>query len=392
MSLLTRRAFMASLTVAPSALQAFVLDPPAVRSTLFIGTYTEGGISGSRGIYASRWTPEDGSLADPVLAAATQNPSFLAISPRSKQSRRTLYAVNEIGNFAGTHDGSVTPFGMDERTGELKAGQAVDSGGSGPCHITLDHTGRSLFVANYDSGSAASFLVRDGALSAAVSKFKFSGHGVDPKRQEAPHTHGITVSPGNEYLLVNDLGLDRIMIFHLQAATAKLTPNSVQPYFSAKPGAGPRHGTFHPTGRWFYSLNEMHSTIDQLEWDDHDGTLKWISTTPTLPPEFAVEHNTAAEVVIDGQGRFLYASNRGHDSIAVFAVDDRTGALTLVERHSSGGKAPRHFAIDPSGDWVLVANQETNNIVVFKRDRSSGMLKDTGKLYKVDKPVCLVFA
>jgi 6-phosphogluconolactonase len=136
----------------------------------------------------------------------------------------------------------------------------------------------------------------------------------------------------------------------------------------------------------------MHSTIDQLEWDEHDGTLKWISTTPTLPPDFAVEHNTAAEVVIDGQGQFLYASNRGHDSIAVFAVDGRTGALSLVERHSSGGKAPRHFAIDPSGDWVLVANQQTNNIVVFKRDRSSGMLKDTGKIYKVDKPVCLVFA
>jgi 6-phosphogluconolactonase len=369
-----------------------VLDPPAVSSTLFIGTYTEGSASGSRGIYASRWTAADGSLTDPVLAAATPNPSFLAISPRSKQSRRTLYAVNEIGNFAGTHDGSVTPFGVDERTGALKAGQAVDSAGGGPCHIALDHTGRSVFVANYDGGSVASFLAREGALSAAVSQFKFSGHGADPKRQEAPHTHAVTVSPGNDYLLVNDLGLDRIMIFHLQAATAKLTPSSVQPYFSAKPGAGPRHGAFHPTGRWFYSLNEMHSTIDQLAWDEHHGTLKWISTTPTLPLDFPVEQNTAAEVVIDGEGRFLYASNRGHDSIAIFSIDGRTGELTLVERHSCGGKEPRHFAIDPSGHWLLVANQQTNNIVVFKRDRSSGTLKDTGKFCKVDKPVCLVFA
>jgi 6-phosphogluconolactonase len=286
----------------------------------------------------------------------------------------------------------VTPFRLYGQYDDLKADQPVDSGGSGPCHIALDHSGRCVFVANYDSGSVASFLVRDGGLSPAVSQFKFSGHGFDPSRQEAPHTHAVTVSPENKYLLVNDLGLDRIMIFHLDPTTAKLTPNSVQAYYSAKPGAGPRHGAFHPTGRWFYTVNEMHATVDQLAWDERNGTLKWVSNTPMLPVDFPISKNTAAELAIDSEGRFLYASNRGHDSIAVFSIDGRTGELSLVERKSCGGKGPRHFAIDPSGDWLLVANQHTNDIVIFRRDRSSGKLSETGRSRKAIEPVCIVFA
>lgn len=393
MNLITRRGFIGYLAVAPSAMRGVALDAPA--ATLYIGTYTvANGATGSRGIYTSQWNAANGSLTEPVVAAVTTNPSFLAISPslslsRSRPRNRSLYAVDEVDNFSGTRDGSVTPFRIDGN--KLTAGHPVDSGGSGPCHIAVDHSGRAIFAANYDSGSVASFLATESGLSSAVSQFKFSGHGPNLKRQEAPHTHAVTVSPGNDYLLVNDLGLDRIMIYRLQAATATLTPNSVQPYYSAKPGAGPRHSVFHPNGRWLYCVYEMDSSIDQLAWDEQHGTLKWISNAPLLPANFPLGKNTAAELAMDASGRFLYASNRGHDSIAVFSIGAWSGALTLTQRVPCGGKEPRHFAIDPSGDWLLVANEKTNDIVVFHRDRSTGMLKATGRSYKIIEPVCLVF-
>lgn len=388
MPLLTRRRFLASLAVAPAAIRAFAIDPGS--STLLIGTYTT---TGSHGIYAAHWRAADGSLSDPTLVATTPNPSFLALSPTSTK-HRTLYAVNEIANFTGTHDGSVTPFRLDANSlPEIKlvAGSTVDSGGRGPCHIALDSSGRSIFVANYDSGSVASFLATEKGISPAVSTFKFSGHGANSKRQEAPHTHAVTVSPGNGYLLANDLGLDRIMIYRLNPATAHLNPNPAQPYYVAKPGSGPRHSLFHPNGRWLYCVNELISTVDHLAWNEQNGTLTFVATYAMLPPDFPATQSLAAELAIDDAGKFLYASNRGHDSIVIFSVDDHSGALTLVDRTPCLGKEPRHFTIDPSGGWLLVANEKSNNITLFRRDGDTGKLKETGRSTKLAEPVCLVF-
>ncbi len=368
-------------------------------TTLFIGTYTaKAGVVGSHGIYTCGWNAATGELTAPTLTAATPNPTFLALSP--VRGTRVLYAVNEISDFGETHNGSVTSFRIEGSAVRLHGLSAVDSGGDGPCHIALDHSGRSVFVANYGGGSVASFRVlkngaQDGGLSPAVSHFQFSGHGADPKRQEAPHTHGVTVSPGNRFVLVNDLGLDRIMVFRMNPATATLTPNegsARQPYWSARPGSGPRHSLFHPSGRWLYSVNELHSTVDQLAWNEEHGTLKLLSTAVLLPSDFAANTNRAAELAIDAGGRFLYASNRGHDSIAVLSIDRSTGTLTTVQRVACGGKNPRHFAVDPSGNWLLVANQDTNNLVVFRRDPISGKLMPGSGACQLDKPVCLVFA
>lgn len=388
MSSLTRRQILASLAVAPAAMRAIALGPST--STLFIGTYTT---AGSHGVYAAQWNAADGSLSDPALVATTPSPSFLALSPASTK-RRILYAVNEIDNFAGTHNGSVTPFRLDTNNlhgVKLAADPAGDSGGKGPCHIALDSTGRSIFVANYDSGSVASFLATEKGISPAVSTFKFSGHGANSKRQEAPHMHAVTVSPGNRYLLANDLGLDRIMIYRLNPATAHLAPNTAQPYYAAKPGSGPRHSLFHPNGRWLYCVNELTSTVDHLAWNEQNGTLTFIATYGLLPPDFPVTDSLAAELAIDTAGKFLYASNRGHNSIVIFSVDDHSGALTFVDRTRCLGKEPRHFVIDPSGHWLLVANEKSNNIVLFRRDGNSGTLKEIGRSAKLIEPVCLVF-
>lgn len=388
MPFLTRRRFLASVAVAPAAVRAFAADFGS--STLFIGTYTA---AGSHGIYAAEWNAVDGSLSEPILAATTPNPSFLALSPASIKPR-TLYAVNEVEDFAGTHNGSITPFGLDAHRlpgSKLTAEPPIDSGGSAPCHIALDRTGHSIFVANYGGGSVASFLATHEGISPAVSIFKFSGHGKDLNRQEAPHAHGVAVSPGNGYVLVNDLGIDRIMIYRLNAATALLTPNAAQPYYAAKPGSGPRHGLFHPNGRSLYCINELSSTIDHLAWNEQKGTLTFIASHAILPAGFGTTQNRAAELAIDHAGKFLYATNRGHESIVIFSVDKHSGALAMVDRFPYLGKEPRHFTIDPSGDWLLVANQKSNDITLLRRDGNTGKLKETGRSVKLAEPVCLVF-
>ncbi len=379
----SRRSFLGQLSALALAActRSWAVAPTGL---IFAGTDTSANGSTSRGVYAFRWDADEGTLAPLGLAAATVNPRFLALSP----NRRFLYAVNGVDQYRGQNSGSITSFAV--RESKLKAINRVPSGGGRPAKITLDITGKAAFVANYGGGSAASFRVlRNGGLSRAVSRFQYSGHGADPQRQAAPHAHCVTVSPDNRYVLVNDLGLDRISVYHLDPLTAVLTAND-PPFYEALPGSGPRSFVFHPTGKWAYSLNELANTLDVLSWDAARGVLTRLQNLSTLPEGFHGS-NTAATVAVDASGRFVYASNRGDNSIAVFSIDDREGTLKPVQHVGCGGKTPRYFALDPGNDWLLVANEDSSNIVVFARNTRSGLLTPTGREYPVSHPVCMVF-
>ena len=381
----SRRSFLAKLSALAlaSRTRSWASEPAKL---LYAGTYTNDKGSTSQGIYAFRWDPDEGALELEGLAAATVNPSFITLSP----DRRHLYAVNEVDEYRGSKTGSVTSFAVERDPAKLKAINTVPSAGGGPCKITVDFTGKAAFVANYDGGSAASFqILKNGALSKPVSTLQYTGHSADPERQAAPHTHCTTVSPDNRYVLINDLGLDRISVYHLNPQTALLTPND-PPFYEALPGSGPRSFTFHPSGKWAYSLNEIANTVDALAWDGEHGTLKRLQNISTLPEGFAGS-NTAAQVAVDSSGRFLYASNRGDNSIAVYSISDRDGTLKAVQHVDCGGKTPRHFALDPGNQWLLVANEDSSNIVVFARNTRSGLLNPSGKQYPLSHPVCLVF-
>jgi 6-phosphogluconolactonase len=377
----SRRSFLAKL----SAL-ALAARTPGWAATLsgliFAGTYTDKGAS--RGIYGFGWDADAGTMTPLGLAAATVNPSFLALSP----DRRHLYAVNEVDAYHGEKSGSISSFAV--AGDKLRPVNVVASMGGGPANVAVDYTGKAVFVANYGGGSAASFRVLpSGGLTKAVSSFQYTGQGADPKRQGEPHAHCTTVSRDNRYVLVNDLGLDRISVYHLDPLTARLTPNT-PPSYQALPGSGPRSLAFHPSGRWAYSLNEIASTLDVLAWDAEQGTLSRIQNISTLPEGFTGS-NTAATVAVDSAGRFVYASNRGDNSVAVFSINDREGTLKPVQHVDCGGKSPRHFALDPGNQWLLVANQDSSNIVVFARNPRTGFLTPSGNQYPLSFPVCLVF-
>ena len=385
LSTVSRRAFLAAVPFFPPALHALLKESQPGQRTLLIGTSSN---DPSKGIYASGWDPETGQLSAPWLLQATPNPSFMVIS----RDQRSLYACNEIAGSPGTgKDGEVSAFHLKVDPSELRPLDTVDSGGSGPCHVSLDHTGRCLFVANYASGSIASYRIHsDTSVGPIVSHFQFSGHGPNPTRQAGPHAHGCFPSPDNRFVLANDLGCDRIMIYRLNAATAALAPHEPAS-FAMPPGSGPRHLAFHPRGKWVYCISELLSTVTQLGWNAQNGSLALLSTISTLPEGFDVALNAAAEVAISGDGRFLYASNRlMENSIAVFSIDEHSGALALVQRISSGGKTPRHFTFDAEEKWLFAGNQDSGNIVVFRRDGRTGKLTQTSSIAGVTAPTCVL--
>jgi 6-phosphogluconolactonase len=352
---------------------------------VYIGTYTEDG-SKSKGIYAYRFDPATKELTAIGLVAETINPSFLAVHP----NHRFLYAVNEVGKYKGQSSGAISAFAIDHVTGKLTLLNEVPSRGADPCYITLDKTGKYVLVANYTGGSVAVFpLLEDGRLGEASAFVQYQGHGKNPERQEGPHPHSIDLSPDNHFALVDDLGLDQVIAYRFDGAKGSLTPNPPVS-ITAEPGAGPRHFAFHPSGNFAYLINEMQSTVTVFAYDAAGGALRSRQTISTLPKDFP-GHNDAAEMQVSPSGKFLYASNRGHDSIAVFAIDRRRGTLTPVENVPTGGKIPRSIAIDPTGSFLLAANQKSDNVVVFRIDTRTGRLTPTGGKVEVAAPVCVTF-
>ncbi len=385
MKQLTRRGFIfgsAAFSVAGRAGFALAKGADAGRM-LLVGTQTSGT---SRGIYLYSFDSASGELGAPALAAEADNPTFLALSPNG----RSLLVANELDTYEGKSGGAVSSYTIDRANARLIKVNEVASQGGGTCHVAFDHTGRSAFCANYGGGSAASFSVgADGRLSPAVSFFQYTGHGPDEKRQKAPHAHRVTVSPDNRFLLVNDLGLDVIHIYRLDAGTAKLTLNDPAAWQSA-PGAGPRALQFHPNGRFAYCVTEMTSSVVVLRWDARPGVLETVQEVVMRPPDF--QGTTAGDdIVIDRDGRFAYAADRFDDIIVTFAISPASGTLTLLNRTPCGGKVPRHLTLDPSGRWLLVANQASDNIAVLARDTKTGQLT-AGKSFSLSKPQCLVFA
>ncbi len=351
---------------------------------VYIGTYTGGK---SQGIYTALFDASGGTLSQVELAAKTTNPSFLAIHP----NRKWLYSVGEVSDFGPKRQGAVSAYAIDAESGRLELLNQQGSGGSGPCHLSLDSKGQSVLVANYGSGSIAALPVEQGGkLREAASVVQHRGGSVNPQRQAGPHAHQIVVPPGDKFALVCDLGLDKVMSYQFNPAKALLEPNE-PPSASVPAGAGSRHLAVHPNGKLLFVANEMGSTVSAFSYDKKRGALKILETDSTLPSDHPVKNSSCAEIEVHPSGKFLYVSNRGQDSIAVFAIDSRTGKLSVVQHQSTLGKTPRHFAIAPGGKWLLAENQDSDNIVVFALDPATGRLTPTGHEREVGKPVCLVF-
>jgi 6-phosphogluconolactonase len=348
---------------------------------MYIGTYTE---HSSKGIYAYRFNAETGKATSLGIAAETTNPSFLAVDP----TKKFLYAVNEISEYEGQKTGGVSAFVIDPKTGKLTFLNEVSSEGPGPCHITLDRTGKYVLVASYDGGSLAAYpMLDDGRLGKPSAKVQHSGHGADPERQGKPHAHWIGLSPDNRFAFAVDLGLDKVLIYRFDPGKGTLVPND--PAFAAvDPGAGPRHFSLDPSGKFGYVINELGSTITAFSHDAKAGALQKMQTISTLPEDFKGKNDTA-EIVVHPNGKFLYGSNRGHDSIAVFAINRANGSLKPIDYVSTQGKTPRNFEIDPSGGYLFAADQDSDKVVVFRIDPNTGHLTPTGEVLQVPSPVCV---
>ena len=349
---------------------------------VYIGTYTRGE---SEGIYVYRMMPS-GALEFVSVCKGLDNPAFLAIHPQE----RHLYAVNEMGTFAGKPGGGVSALSMNPETGELTLLNQQSSHGTSTCHLSVDQTGQYVLAANYGNGSVTVLpILPGGELGEATDVVQHRGSSVDPGRQKGPHAHSIMLDRANRHAFVPDLGLDRIMIYQLDLAQGKLVPNE-KPWAKVAPGAGPRHFTFHPNGKYAYVINQINSTMTAFTCDEERGELAEIQTVSTLPEGFSGA-SSCADVHVSPSGRFLYGSNRGHDSIVIFEINQDTGELTYVAHEPTHGKAPRNFGIDPTGNFLLAANQNSDNVVTFRIDQEKGTLTPTGHVAEVPMPVCVKY-
>jgi 6-phosphogluconolactonase len=375
-----------ALALAPPRRSQAADGPKAAKVRVYIGTYTSGGAS--RGISLLELDLATGELTPRGLAAEAVNPSFLALDP----TRRFLYAVGEIDQFGGQRTGSVSAFAIDRSSGTLSLLNQQPSHGQGPCFLTVDRGGKNVLVANYGSGSVACLpIVAGGRLGPATSFLQHEGASVDPQRQKGPHAHSVNLDAANRFAVVADLGLDKLMIDRFDAEHGTLTPGD-PPFARVAPGAGPRHFAFHPDGRHAYVINEMHCTVTAFDYDPERGSLGEVQTLSTLPEGVQGKNLSTAEVQVHPSGRFLYGSNRGHDSIAIFAIDATTGRLRAVGHQPTQGKTPRNFGIDPTGRYLLAANQDSGTVIVFRIDPQSGQFEPTGHSADVPKPVCVKFA
>jgi len=380
---ISRRRFLQWLLLLAFVPAGVAKDSPRNKYLLFVGTYTE---KESKGIYAYRFDTASSELTPLGVAAETTNPSFLAVDP----SGHFLYAVNEVPTYKGATGGAVSAFAINRQTGKLSLLNEVPSRGADPCYISFDRSGKFALVANYTGGSVAVFPVQsDGRIGAASAFVQHAGSSVSKERQEGPHAHWIETTPDNRYAIAVDLGLDELLVYRFDAKTGALTPND-PPFAKLDPGAGPRHLAFHPSSKFAYVVNELQSTVTTFSYDADRGAFHKLGSVSTLPKNFSGTNDTA-EIHVHPNGKFLFASNRGHDSIVVFTIDLKSGALTLVDHFPTGGKTPRNFEIDPTGKVLFVANQDTNNIVLFRIDPDTGRLSRIGQPLEVPSPVSLRF-
>ena len=354
---------------------------------VYFGTYT-GEKSTSKGIYVSRLEGASGVLTAPELVAETANPSYLAVHPAGKW----VYAANEVRSFGDKETGSVSAFAVDGATGRLSALNQESSGGRGAVHLIVDKAGHNVLVANYGGGSAAVLpIAPDGALKPATAFVQHTGSGFDKRRQSAPRAHSINLDPGNRFVYVPDLGLDKVMIYRFDGERGTMVAND-PPFAQMRPGDGPRHFAFHPEGRFAYVINEMGLTITAFAADPQRGALSEVETVSTLRfGESAQEGFSTADVQVHPSGRFLYGSNRGHDTIVAFEIDRKSGKLRYVEHEPTQGNGPRAFGIDPTGRYLLAANQRSDSVVVFSIDAQTGRLTPTGHKITLGQPACVKF-
>ncbi|HJS52053.1 MAG TPA: lactonase family protein, partial [Pyrinomonadaceae bacterium] len=351
---------------------------------LYVGTYTAEP-SKSEGIYLFRFDGRNGRITAHKVVSGVEEPSFLAIDRR----RRFLYAVNETLDYQGQKSGAVSAFAIDQSTGSLSFLNKQPSMGGAPCHISISNDGRFALVANYIGGNVAVLPIeKNGSLGRSVDVRQHEGKGTK-KQQEAPHAHSVLLDDKDRFVFVNDLGTDKVVIYEFDRNTGKLSPNGAQPFYMARPGAGPRHFKIHPNGRFAFVVNELDMTVTSLNFDAKLGKLSEVQTLSTIPASYAGT-NSCADLHISPDGNFLYASNRGHDSIVSYRIDPGTGSFQLIEHVPTGGKTPRNFAIDPTGSYLLAANQRSDSIVVFGIDRRTGKLSATGNTVSVPSPVCLL--
>jgi 6-phosphogluconolactonase len=373
------------LLAASAAAQKHIPNKPYL---VYVGTYTNK--TASKGIYVYNFDPGTGKLTSLGVAAESEDPSFLAVHSSGKY----LYAVNEIDHFDDKKSGAASAFSIDQKTGKLTLLNRAATRGAGPCHISLDKSGKFALVANYDGGSVATFPVHpDGTLGEAADFVEHRGSSADKERQAAPHAHWIGTSPDNRFALAADLGLDEILIYHFNATKGTLAPND--PAFAKlNPGSGPRHLAFHPNGKFVYLLTEMEDSVTAFAYKASNGSLsplQTVSALTTLRKDYKGPKE-AAEIVVHPSGKFLYTSNRaGIDTISAFSINPAKGTLQLKNEYPTMGKTPRNFAIDPTGKFLLAANQESNTIVTFRVDAITGALTPIGDPVEVPAPVCIVF-
>jgi 6-phosphogluconolactonase len=350
------------------------------KEIMYVGTYS---VRGSEGIYVFEFDRKTGAMQPIQSASNGKSPSFLALHPSGKY----LYAVNEGADKMG----GVSSYAVDKATGKLTFLNSQSSMGSGPCHISIDQTGKTAFVSNYGGGSLTVLPIKaDGTLEASTDHVQDEGTGPNTKRQEKAHVHSATIAPDNRFVYVADLGTDKLNIYDIDVKASKIKPAQM-PYVSVKPGSGPRHFTFHPNGKYAYLVEELTATVAIFSRDAKTGALTLIEdNVKTLPDDFSGQ-NTSADIHIDPSGKFLYFSNRGYNGLTIFAIGN-DGKLTKVGSQSTEGKTPRNFLIDPKGDYVFAANQDTDNIAIFKRDQKTGKLTYTGQSVNVPSPVCVIMA
>jgi len=356
---------------------------------VYAGTYTG---AKSKGIYLYRLQTQNSEVSQNILlvplglAVETTNPSFIELDLK----RRLLFCVNEVDMFDGKPGGAVSAFSIDAATGKLTLLNQRSSKGAGPCHLLLDKDGKNLLVANYNGGSVAVLPVgADGRLGEASDVIQHNGKSVNPDRQAGPHAHCVTLDPANRFAFVCDLGLDKVLTYRYDSQRGKLTPHDPA-FIPIKAGAGPRHMVFRPDGRFAYVINELNSTINTFAYDAAAGVLKETQTISTLPGYYDGP-NSCAEVDVHPTGKWLYASNRGNETVVLFAIDAKTGELSWIEEQNTGGKTPRHFGIQPSAKHLAIGNQDSDTLLICRIDDGNGRLKPSGVFADCPSPACLKF-